>query len=382
MWLLIMTMQLVWDLYDEGKPNCAFNATFDLGRFACVPGACDVNEEGISTICRLQPRISNLPVTCNEDGTINIPINTGRTLGDVTFSPDNVVTSTETAPYVVAIDPSNCQPVNFTVTDEADCDITPILTINSPASIAGGITVDTNAPDWGVQIPFELGACGTETAVTGSAAILNDGDTAGGQLTDFCEPSPPEQPGADICSQIEGKIALIDRGQCQFTHKVENAQNCGAIGVVICNCQPGPGWCAANGDFLLTMAAGDLTNEITIPAVFMLYSDCQAIKAEINNGNDVEICIGAPGTILGCAAEFTVDVCDDYSTVTCDDGDCSTENDVATVDASGTEICACAGTPTQCQEGQTFNTDTCICEEEGDAPCDPPQSGTFDCEEE
>ena len=34
---------------------------------------------------------------------------------------------------------------------------------------------------------------------------------------------------------IAGKIALVDRGICGFTIKVKNAQNAGAIGVVVAN---------------------------------------------------------------------------------------------------------------------------------------------------
>jgi hypothetical protein len=32
---------------------------------------------------------------------------------------------------------------------------------------------------------------------------------------------------------VNGKIALIDRGTCSFPQKVKNAQNAGAIGVII-----------------------------------------------------------------------------------------------------------------------------------------------------
>ena len=46
---------------------------------------------------------------------------------------------------------------------------------------------------------------------------------------------------------VNGKIALIDRGTCTFPEKVKNAQNAGAIGVIIADNaagSPPPVWAA------------------------------------------------------------------------------------------------------------------------------------------
>ena len=211
---------------------------------------------------------------------------------------------------------------------------------------------------------------------------------------------PPELPDAEVCAQIAGQIALIDRGQCNFTQKVENAQNCGAIGVIVCNCQPGPGWCSADQDALITMGIGILTDTITIPAVFMRYADCQEIKAELNNGNEVEICIGAPVSKRGCSREFTVDVCDDYPADFCenapevqgcidanacnynsnanvDDGSCFYSGDVCddgdtnTVDDMITENCLCRGRFTTCNtsiDAIAAPTQSTLCNDGSDQP--------------
>ena len=57
-------------------------------------------------------------------------------------------------------------------------------------------------------------------------------------------PGPPPAPSpstSDACTPlvneaaIAGKIALVDRGVCGFAIKVKNAQNAGAIGVVVGN---------------------------------------------------------------------------------------------------------------------------------------------------
>jgi len=368
-------------IFDEGLPNCSYQTTLYLADFACSGSEVCVDTTDTPTACRLEPQLTDAVATCNADGTLNIPIDIGRPTGLVTFNPDIVSGSgTDGDPYTVQIDLNNCASIDLTISDESTCDETPIVTINSPASIAGGVTVGTNTPDWGVQISTELGLCGSGSAVEGNVVELNDENTTGGQLTDFCEPVPPVLPDASVCANLTGNIVLIDRGACSFTSKVENAQNCGAIGVVVCNCLPGPSWCPANSDALLTMAGGGSINPITIPAVFMLYEDCERIRMELNNGNDVDLCIGASELLTGCEREFSLDVCNDYSTVACDDGDCSTENDVSTVDASGAEICACAGTSIQCATGEIFNETTCMCEADG--PCEEEIMGSISTPDE
>jgi hypothetical protein len=63
--------------------------------------------------------------------------------------------------------------------------------------------------------------------MTGQVKLVDDGVGAG---TDACEP---------IQTNLNGKIALIDRGGCAFTTKVLNAQAAGAKGAIVANNQPG-----------------------------------------------------------------------------------------------------------------------------------------------
>ena len=69
-----------------------------------------------------------------------------------------------------------------------------------------------------------FGAALTATGVTGALASVNDGV---GTTSDGCESSP--------AGSLTGKVAIVDRGACDFTVKVLNAQNAGAIAVVIAN---------------------------------------------------------------------------------------------------------------------------------------------------
>lgn len=91
----------------------------------------------------------------------------------------------------------------------------PLLTVNSPASVAGKYSV-------GVA---QFGAPLTSSGVTGSVVLGLDAANAAGPLTtDGCSP---------LTNDVSGKIALMDRGACLFVVKVKNAQNAGAIGVII-----------------------------------------------------------------------------------------------------------------------------------------------------
>lgn len=82
--------------------------------------------------------------------------------------------------------------------------------------------------------------------------------------------------GADL----SGKVALVDRGNCQFGTKALNAQNAGAIGVlVVNNVAGGPAG----------MSAGTDGGMVTIPAFMISQADGNIIRAEITNGVNVTL---------------------------------------------------------------------------------------------
>ena len=101
-------------------------------------------------------------------------------------------------------------------------------------------------------------------AITDTLVLVNDGV---GTITDGCDAS------FSNAGAVAGHIAVIDRGNCQFAQKVQNAQNNGAIGVIIVNNQPS----GAPG-----MGVGSVTP--TIPALSMTQSDGDAIKRELGSG--------------------------------------------------------------------------------------------------
>ena len=136
----------------------------------------------------------------------------------------------------------------------------PKLHVNSPGGIAGDYLSGTAS----------FGPAISTTPVSGNVVLVNDGV---GTVTDGCE-APFTNAGA-----IAGKIALIDRGTCTFVTKVKNAQNAGAIGVIVVN--------DVAGTPPTGMSGNDPT--ITIPSVRISLADGNTIKANLGTGVNVTL---------------------------------------------------------------------------------------------
>ncbi len=92
--------------------------------------------------------------------------------------------------------------------------------------------------------------------------------------------------------EINGKIALIDRGDCVFERKTLNAEAAGAIAVIICNYQQGT----------TTMGGSFGNEEPTIPTIMVEQSACQIFRQMIDEGITVSIGVqddGTPNTLDG-----------------------------------------------------------------------------------
>jgi hypothetical protein len=102
----------------------------------------------------------------------------------------------------------------------------PTVSVNEPAFIAGDYSAA--GADFGPRLTF-LG-------VTASTHLADDGLFPS---TDACTALTPENAAATT-----GKILLVDRGNCPFVTKVKNAQDAGAVGVIVVDDVPGrlPGW--------------------------------------------------------------------------------------------------------------------------------------------
>ena len=137
---------------------------------------------------------------------------------------------------------------------------TPRLRINSPGAIAGQYQIGT----------ANFGPTLTPSGTTANVVqALDAADGSGPSTTDGCS-------ALTNSAAVSGKIALIDRGSCSFIIKTRNAQNAGAIGVIIADNDPAnvppPG------------LGGGPDNTIMIPAVRITQADGNTIKAQIAAG--------------------------------------------------------------------------------------------------
>jgi extracellular elastinolytic metalloproteinase len=126
---------------------------------------------------------------------------------------------------------------------------TKFLHVKAPAALVSDIVTISAFPNFGAQI--------TTTPVTGDAVFVNDGTAS------------PTLGCGTIQNNLTGKIALIDRGSCEFGLKALKAQQKGAIGVVICFFD----------DNLAGMAAGASGTSVTIPVVAIKKSDADRMRA-------------------------------------------------------------------------------------------------------
>ncbi|MBI2679179.1 MAG: peptidase [Candidatus Koribacter versatilis] len=134
----------------------------------------------------------------------------------------------------------------------------PVVRIDSPAGIVGAYSVGL----------AQFGPLPSTPGVSGNVVqALDAADAAGPSTKDGC--GPILNAGA-----VAGNIAIIDRGTCGFVVKAKNAQNAGAVGVIIAD--------NAAGSPPAGMAGVDPT--VTIPAVRVTLGDGNLIKANLGAG--------------------------------------------------------------------------------------------------
>ncbi|MEO8104033.1 MAG: M36 family metallopeptidase, partial [Betaproteobacteria bacterium] len=96
-----------------------------------------------------------------------------------------------------------------------------------------------------------------------SVVLVDDGS---GAVTDGCQP---------FANNVSGKIALVDRGTCTFETKALNAQNAGALGLIVAN----------NVSGVIDM--GDdpaITTPITVPVLMISLDDGANLKTSLQSG--------------------------------------------------------------------------------------------------
>lgn len=125
-----------------------------------------------------------------------------------------------------------------------------VLEITSPANIAN--LYRANPAAFGGEI--------TVAGLNGSLSLVDDGTP---DATQGCNP---------LVGFPAGNIAVIDRGSCEFGQKALNAENAGASAVVVINNEP--------GNRTISMAAGAMGGQVTVPSVMIGNDNGNIIRAE------------------------------------------------------------------------------------------------------
>ena len=139
-----------------------------------------------------------------------------------------------------------------------------LLTVNSPSNIAG-VYAATEAV-FGPGVPA--------TPLTADLVLIDDGVA-------------PDDDGCETAvngAALSGKFAVIYRGSCTFVSKIENAQNFGAVGVIIINNVSGQ-----------PITMGGTSSIITIPSIMVSQSDGAIITGQMASGT-VNATLGAVGS--------------------------------------------------------------------------------------
>lgn len=174
--------------------------------------------------------------------------------------------------------------LTLAVPGAASAETGPSLVISTPAAIAGFYEAG--------------GALFGPQAFTVSGQVvqaLDAATSAGPTTTDACT-------GITNAAAVHGNIALIDRGSCEFSTKVLNAQQAGAIAVIIADNQPGP----VDG-----MGPGVFAAQVSIPSLRVTQATGILIKGELAAAQVVTATMTRPDVeapTISHPGDFTVEI--------------------------------------------------------------------------
>lgn len=138
----------------------------------------------------------------------------------------------------------------------------PIFTVTQPSAVARNYDIGTAA----------FGPAANRAAMSGRVVQATDaGNEEGPSTTDGCT-------AFSNAGAIAGHIALIDRGTCTFVTKARNAQNAGAVGVIIAD---------NRRDTCLPPSMGGDDAEITIPVISVTQDQGDAFDAQLAQNTEV-----------------------------------------------------------------------------------------------
>ena len=134
-----------------------------------------------------------------------------------------------------------------------------VVTVNAPEAVANQYYAGL-AANWGGAV--------TNTPLTAEVVFTNDG-TGNPQLG--CQ-----APVIDVT----GKIAMVDRGVCEFGQKALLLEQAGAVACIVCD----------HGNPPITgLGGGTVGNQVKIPVVWMKKGDCDLLRQYAGNGLNLSL---------------------------------------------------------------------------------------------
>ena len=149
-------------------------------------------------------------------------------------------------------------------------------TVESPGKAARALTAGASTVGHFIAAPVTSGAVNVPAVAGDFASVASNLTKPLGVVTGTGTPSGlstacnANKPAA---GSLADKIALISRGTCTFSEKIRNAQDAGAVAVLVVN--------NVGGD-AVAMGRGGIPNEPTVPAYMVSLSDGNLLK--VNDG--------------------------------------------------------------------------------------------------
>lgn len=155
-------------------------------------------------------------------------------------------------------------------------------TVTSPASAEKVISVAASTNAHIIAVPVEV-AGETYPGAAGDFDPYTDSPVKGADLSDWDDATDGDDPlacdEADVPEEVTDTVTLISRGACTFTTKIRNAEEAGAIGVVVYNNVAGPA---------VAMAHDGTDPFPEIPAVMVSLSDGETILTQLPTTTTIE----------------------------------------------------------------------------------------------
>jgi subtilisin family serine protease len=241
--------------------------------------ACWIRSGDTSATCNTSD-LANAIDTAVADGVHIINYSVGSSLNDLVAPDDIALINAAKAGVLTAVAAGNEGPN--------------LATIGSPAGNPAVITVAASSRDGAhsleaMQVTLPPSVAGRYTVKEASfTPALKDNDPIEGQLILADDGNSVLSSGAagtdnDACeslinsTEISGKVAFIQRGGCEFDVKIQNADNAGAVAVVVFNIA---------GDPIVMTGTSGLSD---IPALMIGQADGNLLLDELNDSQLVEV---------------------------------------------------------------------------------------------